>query len=99
MLLSMLAQPASRSALFPLRFCQGRDVARLVPPAGVIPIDRLTDVRAPVEVVTQRVSREQLERVYAFRLPKPEAEDDVPGRWGPQWLHSLRLKSGVAQGR
>ena len=38
-------------------------------------------MRAPVEVVTQRVSREQLERVYGFRLPKPEAEDDVPGRW------------------
>ena len=56
----------------------------LVPPAGVIPIDRLTDVRAPVEVVTQRVSREHLERVYGFRLPKPDAEDDVPGRWGRQ---------------
>ena len=80
--LLMLAQPARGECL---------------PPAGVIPIDRLTDVCAPVEVVTQRVSREQLERVYGFRLPKPEAEDDAPGRWGPLVTAHIHLKSGVTQ--
>jgi len=37
--------------------------------AGVIPIDRLTDVRAPVGEVAAKVSQEQLERVYGIRLP------------------------------
>jgi large subunit GTPase 1 len=45
--------------------------------AGVIPIDRLTDVRAPVEAVAQRVGRQQLERVYGLRLPQPARGDDV----------------------
>eukprot|EP00891_Asterochloris_glomerata_P002392 jgi/Astpho2/2392/e_gw1.00044.39.1_t len=68
--------------------------------AGVIPIDRLTDVRAPVEVVTQRVSREQLERVYGFRLPKPEAEDDAPGRapTAAEVLRSHALSKGWVVG-
>lgn len=39
--------------------------------AGVIPIDRLTNVREPVEVVTQRCGRSQLEAVYGLRLATP----------------------------
>ena len=39
--------------------------------AGVLPIDRLTDTRPPVDVVAQRVGRGQLEAVYGIRLPKP----------------------------
>ena len=35
--------------------------------AGVIPIDRLTDIRAPVEVVAARCGRKQLEAVYGLR--------------------------------
>ena len=37
--------------------------------AGVVPIDRLTDVRAPVAVVCAEVGREGLERAYGVRLP------------------------------
>jgi large subunit GTPase 1 len=37
--------------------------------AGVVPIDRLTDVRAPVAVVCAEVGREGLERAYRVRLP------------------------------
>ena len=37
--------------------------------AGVVPIDRLTDVRAPVAVVCSEVGREGLERAYGVRLP------------------------------
>lgn len=42
--------------------------------AGVIPIDKLTEIRGPIEVVARRVGRAQLEAVYGLRLPKaPQA--------------------------
>ncbi|KAI7841023.1 hypothetical protein COHA_005251 [Chlorella ohadii] len=44
--------------------------------AGVIPIDRLTDVRAPVEAVAARVGRQQLEAVYGLHLPAPGRGQD-----------------------
>ena len=50
------------------------------PGAGVIPIARLTDVRAPVEVVAQRISRAQWQQVYGVQLPRPGPGDD-PGRF------------------
>ena len=37
--------------------------------AGVVPIDRLTDVRAPVAVVCAQVGRGGLEEAYGVRLP------------------------------
>jgi len=37
--------------------------------AGVVPIDRLTDVRAPVAVVCAEVGREGLEKAYGVKLP------------------------------
>jgi large subunit GTPase 1 len=37
--------------------------------AGVIPIDRLTDVRAPVQVVADRCGPSQIADVYGIRLP------------------------------
>ena len=39
---------------------------------GVIPIDRLTDVRTPIAVVCQRIAQAELERVYGVRLPQPQ---------------------------
>ena len=39
---------------------------------GVIPIDRLTDVRTPVGVVCQRIAPAELERVYGVRLPQAQ---------------------------
>jgi len=36
--------------------------------AGVIPIDRLTDIRAPVDVVAARCGQPQLEAVYGIHL-------------------------------
>ncbi|PSC70574.1 large subunit GTPase 1-like protein [Micractinium conductrix] len=56
--------------------------------AGVIPIDRLTDVRAPVEAVGRRVGRQQLERVYGLHLPPPGRGED-PNR-PPTALELLR---------
>ena len=35
--------------------------------AGVIPIDRLTDIRTPIELVAQRLGRWQLENCYSFK--------------------------------
>ncbi len=43
--------------------------------AGVIPIDRLTEVRAPVEVVIRNAGVAALETAYNVRLPRPTAED------------------------
>ncbi|WIA13595.1 hypothetical protein OEZ85_007161 [Tetradesmus obliquus] len=37
--------------------------------AGVIPIDRLTDVRAPIEVAAARCGKPQLEAVYGIHMP------------------------------
>ena len=52
---------------------------RSLPVSGVIPIDRLTDVRTPVAVVCQRISRAELQRVYGLKLPKPD-EHDAPNK-------------------
>ncbi|KAK9825625.1 hypothetical protein WJX74_011060 [Apatococcus lobatus] len=49
--------------------------------AGVLPIDRLTDVRSPVEVVAQRIPRALLEKACGLRLPSPamhEPQDRAP---------------------
>ena len=43
--------------------------------AGVIPIDRLTEVRAPVEVVIRNAGVAALESAYNVRLPRPPAGD------------------------
>jgi hypothetical protein len=48
-------------------------------PAGVIPIDRLTDVRAPAAVIANRIPRAQLEAAYAMHLPRP-APHENPNR-------------------
>jgi large subunit GTPase 1 len=45
--------------------------------AGVIPIDRLTDVKGPVGTVTKRVTRKQLENLYGVQFPKTTAADHV----------------------
>ena len=47
---------------------------------GVIPIDRLTDVRAPVAVIGERVPRSQLQEVYGIKLPRPEPHEN-PNRY------------------
>lgn len=47
--------------------------------SGVIPIDRLTDVRTPVAVVCERIPRPEFERVYGLKLPNPD-EHDAPDK-------------------
>ena len=42
----------------------------------MIPIDRLTDYRGPLETVAQRIPRAKLEAVYGLRLPTPAADQD-----------------------
>ncbi len=48
--------------------------------AGVIPIDRLTDVRAPVAVIAARIPRAELEAAYSARLPRPAAHEPAARR-------------------
>ena len=43
--------------------------------SGVIPIDRLTDVRTPTAVIAQRISRQRLEEAYNVHLPKPSGHE------------------------
>ena len=43
---------------------------------GVLPIDRLTDVRQPVAVVASRIPRARIEAAYKMRLPLPATHED-----------------------
>lgn len=47
--------------------------------AGVLPIDRITDHRGPIQLVAERVPRIVLEEVYGIVLPKP-APHEPPNR-------------------
>ncbi|GAQ93508.1 hypothetical protein KFL_015930010, partial [Klebsormidium nitens] len=47
--------------------------------AGVLPIDRLTDNRSPVQIVAERVPRALLEEALGITLPAP-AEHEAPDR-------------------
>ncbi|MCO5597342.1 hypothetical protein L7F22_051418 [Adiantum nelumboides] len=49
--------------------------------SGVLPIDRLTDYRGPVEVIAKYVPRQTLEELYGLSLPMPkpyEPQDRPP---------------------
>ncbi|KAG1659046.1 hypothetical protein FOA52_010886 [Chlamydomonas sp. UWO 241] len=56
--------------------------------AGVIPIDRLTDIRGPVDVVARRMGRWPMEACYGMHLPRPAAHEprDMP----PSAMQALR---------
>ncbi|KAG2488868.1 hypothetical protein HYH03_012663 [Edaphochlamys debaryana] len=56
--------------------------------AGVVPIDRLTDIRHPVDVVAARVGRAQLMAVYNIKLPPPAAH--LPADSPPTAEQALR---------
>jgi len=65
--------------------------------AGVIPIDRLTEIRAPIEVLATRVGRLQVEEAYGLRLPSPSLVNKaLPGTppTAAQLLHCLALLRG-----
>lgn len=63
--------------------------------AGVLPIDRLTDVRGPVEVVASRIPVHQLEATYGIKLgpgqPKagPLGPSEGAGGGGGQPPHAI----------
>uniref|UniRef100_A0A7S0N025 CP-type G domain-containing protein n=1 Tax=Pyramimonas obovata TaxID=1411642 RepID=A0A7S0N025_9CHLO len=44
--------------------------------SGLVPIDRLTDIRAPIDVIGQRAPRQYMEALYSMRLPRPEEHED-----------------------
>eukprot|EP00887_Chlorella_sp_A99_P006011 scaffold27.g6011.t1 len=71
--------------------------------AGVIPIDRLTDVRAPVDVVAQRCSRHQLEAVYGLHLPaepsQPAGDPVGPAPAAHQAPSAAQLLRALAMAR
>ena len=56
--------------------------------AGVIPIDRLTEIRTPIDLVAQRLGRWQLENCYSFHLPPPQPHE--PPSTPPTALQLLR---------
>jgi large subunit GTPase 1 len=67
--------------------------------AGVLPIDKLTDVVAPVDVIARRVPRAQLEAVYALRLPKPAMHEDAHrAPTGRELLRAYAASRGLTSG-
>jgi large subunit GTPase 1 len=44
--------------------------------AGVLPIDRMTDHRGPIQVVANQVPRAVLESTYGFTLPSPKVYEN-----------------------
>jgi large subunit GTPase 1 len=66
--------------------------------AGVIPIDRLTDVRAPVEVVAARCGAPQLAAVYGLRFVAPAgAEGSSSEAAGGTWyVSAVRVLAALA---
>ncbi|CAK0755588.1 hypothetical protein CVIRNUC_002386 [Coccomyxa viridis] len=67
--------------------------------AGVIPIDRLTDVRAPVAVIAQRISRQRLEEAYSMKLPKSSSHEAVSRPPTPaELLRAVALARGWVVG-
>ena len=67
--------------------------------AGVLPIDRLTDVVVPMDVIAQRISRAQLEATYSFRLPRPAMHEEQ-GRCatGRELLRAFAAARGLTSG-
>ena len=47
---------------------------------GVLPIDRLTDVRQPVAIVASRIPRRVFEATYKLKLPLPALHEDQSRR-------------------
>lgn len=66
--------------------------------AGVIPIDRLTDVRAPIQVVADRVGRGAFEKAYGCRIPEPKVEGPVPPPTAGEVLRALCVHRGWVNG-
>ena len=67
--------------------------------AGVIPIDRLTDIRNPVEVVAKRLGRWQFADLYGIKVPPPlPHEPSNTPLSAQQLLRSLAVSRGWTAG-
>ncbi len=66
--------------------------------AGVVPIDRLTEVRPPVDVVARRCGTRQLESAYTLKLAPPSAGPAPPPPRAQQLLAILAAARGWAAG-
>jgi large subunit GTPase 1 len=67
--------------------------------AGVLPIDRLTDVVAPIDVVARRIPRAQLEATYALALPRPQPHEDAKrAPTGRELLRAYAASRGLTAG-
>eukprot|EP00854_Cymbomonas_tetramitiformis_P006877 gene6877-8211_t len=62
--------------------------------AGVLPIDRLTDVVTPVGVVAARCNRAYLESVYSIKLPRPQIHEGDRPLTGHELLRALAASRG-----
>eukprot|EP01025_Chloroclados_australasicus_P024972 TRINITY_DN25006_c0_g1_i8.p1 TRINITY_DN25006_c0_g1~~TRINITY_DN25006_c0_g1_i8.p1 ORF type:complete len:712 (-),score=133.68 TRINITY_DN25006_c0_g1_i8:319-2454(-) len=78
--------------------------------AGVIPIDKLTDIRGPIEVISRNVPKEVFEETYGFKFPpRPKNTDpDSPltaaeilrvMAWSRGWNASRGLPDEFKAGR
>ncbi|KAJ7519980.1 hypothetical protein O6H91_20G062100 [Diphasiastrum complanatum] len=63
--------------------------------SGVLPIDRMTDYRGPIQAVVEQIPRETLEKTYGISLPSPkpyEPEDRPPS--AAEFLRAYALSRG-----
>mmetsp|Transcript_15292 Transcript_15292/g.39482 ORF Transcript_15292/g.39482 Transcript_15292/m.39482 type:complete len:604 (-) Transcript_15292:104-1915(-) len=67
--------------------------------AGVVPIDRLTDVHPSVTIIAKRAGRRQLSAVYGMPLPRPAKHEDPtrPVR-SAELINALALTRGWIAG-
>jgi large subunit GTPase 1 len=66
--------------------------------AGVVPIDKLTEIRAPVQVVADRCGRAQLEAVYGIKLPAEAGSEPSTAPKAGQLLMTYALLRGWTAG-
>ena len=66
--------------------------------AGVVPIDRLTDVRAPVGVVARRAGRRQLEAAYGLKGLAAGREEAAQEEAGAEGAAAALLAGGGGKG-
>ena len=62
---------------------------------GVLPIDRLTDVRQPVAIVASRIPRRVFEATYKLKLPLPRCTRPEQTRDGGELLRAYSAARGL----
>eukprot|EP00803_Ostreobium_quekettii_P002175 evm.model.scf_1526.2 EVM.evm.TU.scf_1526.2 scf_1526:18380-20563(+) len=67
--------------------------------AGILPIDHLVDVRAPIQAITNKLGLEAIERFYGVQIPREGPEGSLhPLSQAARVLAAVALSRGWTQG-